>query len=308
MRITTISTVVGVFTTLSSAQRLTKPALHPNLDYLQQGLLDNLHPTHSTWDQWGAGWIPADCKSMTQNAGLNPVDVETFNVHYDDCSTAWVLCRHKSSPDPLINMIDLFGRLPVKTRSYVRHMIALPDPNGGHAYNSNGNIALFNRVNGDLTVFVHESGHSLDLLGAYTDKPLSSSTNWINNYNQDADVPDPYAQTNQVENVAQNTVVDSFNLNVPGGFSSVEPGYAKISHQYATVQSSQTGAGNLLVPGGACTARLTNSAPVPQTSTSKRFLQGRVALGPKPNVALPSTLAVIPSKEFSTEGSCSLRW
>ncbi|KAL8750780.1 MAG: hypothetical protein Q9199_006851 [Rusavskia elegans] len=245
---------------------------------------------------------------MTQNAGLNPLDVETYNVHYDDCSTAWVFCRHKASPDPLINMIDLFGRLPVKTRQYVRHMIALPDPNGGHAYNWNGNIAMFNRIDGDLTVFIHESGHSLDLLGAYADKPLSASTNWLNNYNQDTNVPDPYAQTNQVENVAQNTVVDSFNLNVPGNFGGVEPGWQKIFHQYATVQTEQRNAGDLLVPGGTCTSRLTNSAPGPQNTGAKRWLQRRVAVSPKPNVALPVGLKVIPSKEFSTEGDCKLHW
>ncbi|KAL8953998.1 MAG: hypothetical protein Q9222_000159 [Ikaeria aurantiellina] len=101
------------------------------------------------------GTSGADCRTMTQNADLNPIDVQTYNVHYDDCSTAWVLCRHKSNPDPLINIIDLFGRLPVKTRSYVRLMIVLPDPNSGRAYNSNGNLAMFNRINGDLTVFVH---------------------------------------------------------------------------------------------------------------------------------------------------------
>ncbi|KAL8660055.1 MAG: hypothetical protein Q9202_006821 [Teloschistes flavicans] len=299
----TATAIVSLLATSTSAA-LSKPPLHPNLDYLQQGLLNNLHPTHSTWDIWGAGWIPQDCKTMTQNAGLNPLDVETYNVHYDDCSTAWVMCRHKSSPDPLINMIDLFGRLPVHTRQYVRHMIALPDPAGGHAYNSNGNIALFNRIDGDLTVFIHESGHSLDLLGAYADKPLSSSANWLNNYNQDSAVPDPYAQTNQVENVAQNTVVDSYNLNVAGGFAGVEPGWQQIFHQFATVQTEQRNAGNFLVPGGTCTSRLVNSAPVTQSGKRKRG----VLLGPKPDVALPSNLNIIPAKEFSTEGSCDLHW
>lgn len=166
---------------------------------------------------------------------------------------------------------------------------------------------MFNRINGDMTVFLHESGHSLDLLGAYPDKPLSSSANWINNYNQDSNVPDPYAQTNQVENVAQNTVVDSYNLNVPGGFAGIEPNWGKIFHQYATVQTAQRNAGNLLVPGGTCTKRLTNSAPVSQTS-SKRSLEGRFALGAKPNVALASHLEVIPPKEFNTEKDCKHRW
>ncbi len=74
-------TILGA---LASAQRLDKPALENNLDYLNQGLLDHLAPTQSTVDKWGAGWIPADCKQMAQDAGLSPSDVETFNVHYAD--------------------------------------------------------------------------------------------------------------------------------------------------------------------------------------------------------------------------------
>ena len=37
------------------------------------------------------------------------------------------MCRHKNSPDPLETMIDLFGRIPVLARSWVRHIINLPD-------------------------------------------------------------------------------------------------------------------------------------------------------------------------------------
>ncbi|KAL8872111.1 MAG: hypothetical protein Q9174_002200 [Haloplaca sp. 1 TL-2023] len=259
-----------------------------------------MRPTNRTTTKWNPGWIPQDCKSKTQGAGLNPLDVETFEVRYDDCSVLWIMCRHNSSPDPLGNMVDLFGRLPVKTRQYVRHMIALPDPNGGHAYNSNGNIAMFNRINGDLTVFIHEAARPLDLLGAYPDKPLSSSANWINDYNQDTHVPDPYAQANQVENVVQNTVVDSYNLNMPGLFESVEPGWQKIFHQFATVQTPQRNAGNFLVPGGTCSLRLANSASVPQTSATKRWFGKSAAVAAtKPNIALPVGLKVIPSKEFS---------
>ena len=167
---------------------------------------------------------------------------------------------------------------------------------------------MFNRINGDLTVFIHETSHSLDLLGAYADKPLSSSQNWINNYNQDSNVPDPYAQTNQVENVAQNSVVDAFNLNVPNGFASVEPKWQNIFHQYATIQTEQRNAGNLLVPGGTCTQRLTNSAPVSQTSSKRWLPQKRVVLGPKPDVSLAPGIKVIPPKDFDTSKDCKHTW
>jgi hypothetical protein len=65
-------------------QKLDKPALTSNLDYLEQGNIDNLYPTQSTNDQWGSGWIPSDCKDIANDEGMNPDDFEIYNVHYDD--------------------------------------------------------------------------------------------------------------------------------------------------------------------------------------------------------------------------------
>ncbi len=85
MRAITLNSA-GLLCALALAQRLDKPPLENNLDYLQQGLLDNLHPVQSTQTKWPTGWIPADCKAMTELAGLSASDVETFNVTYIDVS------------------------------------------------------------------------------------------------------------------------------------------------------------------------------------------------------------------------------
>ncbi len=77
---------LSVIGALASAQHLSKPPLANSLDYLNQGLLDALHSTPSNITQWAAGWIPADCKSMTEDAGLLASDVSTFSVHYIDVS------------------------------------------------------------------------------------------------------------------------------------------------------------------------------------------------------------------------------
>lgn len=77
-------TLMAASPLLAVGQTLEKPALTPNLDYLEQGNIDNLSPTQSTNDQWGAGWIPSDCKSIAKNEGKNPDDFEIYNVHYDD--------------------------------------------------------------------------------------------------------------------------------------------------------------------------------------------------------------------------------
>ncbi len=78
--------LAGSLVTLALTQRLDKPPLEVDLDYLQKGLLENLHPVHSSFRKWAAEWIPADCKLMTENSNLSATDVRTFSVTYDDVS------------------------------------------------------------------------------------------------------------------------------------------------------------------------------------------------------------------------------
>ena len=160
-------------------------------------------------------------------------------------------------------------------------------------------------IHDNPSVFLHEAGHSLDLLNAYDpSEALSSSQNWIDNYNQDVNVPDNYAQTNQIENVAQNTVVDAYNLNVPGGFAGIQPNAGNIFHQYATVDTKQREAGDLLVPGGSCTSRLTNSEPV-QINGGGMMSRVKARLRrDMPSVGLSRDVKVIEPKDFHTGEAC----
>jgi hypothetical protein len=56
-------------------------------------------------------------------------------------------------------MIDLFGRMPVSMRGYVRHIIALPGIKS--AFSNGDNIAIFGKGT-DISLFIHETAHSLD--------------------------------------------------------------------------------------------------------------------------------------------------
>ncbi|KAL8718416.1 MAG: hypothetical protein Q9225_004444 [Loekoesia sp. 1 TL-2023] len=306
----TLTLGLAFLSTLTSASewdRLDKPYIVPNLDYLQPGLLDNFPPTGSNNDVWGPGWIPKDCKDITSDANLNPADITTYNVHYDDCNTAWVVCLHKDSPTTLDNMIDLLGRVPVAARQFVRHVVALPDT-FGHALNSNGNLVMYDITGDLLTLYLHETAHSLDFHDAYNGGQLSNSQNWIDNYNQDPNVPDPYAQSNAVEDVAQNTVIAAYNVQVPGGYGGIEPQANNIFHQYATVQTWQRESGNLLVPGGTCGRRLDNSETVPVDDGGSKLRRGVRARGEKPDTSLGEGIEVIERKEFHTGDSCSRTW
>lgn len=84
----TLIYLIGALSTLAVTQSLSKPPLEGNLDYLQKGLLDSLPPVNSSYKKWDPAWIPADCKTLTENNNLSAADVETFNVWYGDMSTS----------------------------------------------------------------------------------------------------------------------------------------------------------------------------------------------------------------------------
>lgn len=175
--------------------------------------------------------------------------------------------------------------------------------NNTYAYNVGGNIAMFDRINGDLTVFIHETGHSLDLFGAYPDNPLSSSKNWLESYARDTHVPDPYSQTDQFENVAQNTVVAAYDLNVPGGIQGVEPKWHGLRNQLRTLEGEQSLNEGFLLSGGVCNKRLENSKAVRVDGQSKNRIARGLAEQP-PDVGLSGSVDVIEPVDFDTRDGC----
>jgi hypothetical protein len=104
------------------AEKLPKPEMKPVIprDQFEADLLDNLPPTPATRDYWGAGWIPQSCKDIANGHNMSQSDFTTFNVHYQDCGEPWVFCRHKQAAVSEADMIDIFGRMPVHMRSYIR--------------------------------------------------------------------------------------------------------------------------------------------------------------------------------------------
>ncbi|KAL8920870.1 MAG: hypothetical protein Q9208_006042 [Pyrenodesmia sp. 3 TL-2023] len=308
--ITLASLGIGFLAALAQAQgdptaKLDKPPIVDNLDYLQEGLLKNFPSTTANTDPWSPGWIPKDCKDIVKEAKLDPADITTYNVKYDDCNTAWVLCYHKDNPAPFQNVVETFGRVPVGARQFVRHVIALPD-NTGHAFNADGNLAMFDIDADILTVYLHETGHSLDLQDAFNGGQLSSSKKWWDEYNQDPNIPDPYAGSNAIEDVAQNIVIAAYDTVVPGGYAAIEPRAGDIFRQYATVIAWQHEAGDLLVPRGEqCRHRLENSETVPVDGGRSRLRRGVRAREDKPDTSLGEGIEVIPRKKFNTGQSCS---
>lgn len=267
---------------LASAQ-LDKPVIDPEFPEgaLDQGLLDNLPTPEYELKFWDNGFIPADCKSLAEGAEYNAADVETFEILYADCpNDPWVFCRHKDAPNSEDQIAELFGKMPVRMRSFVRHMFFTPLQNS--AGSSGDNV----QMNGDLpiTVYVHETAHSLD--GHAFDEPMSPSQLWLDAFNADSAVTDSYGQSSQGENFAQQTVVALFDTVVPDGISTIQPSWESIQNQFHAIIDN---IGDVINPDGECKERLENSEPV-EVSSSARLRPSQSA---KPSVALSSGVSKI---------------
>ncbi|KAK3935746.1 hypothetical protein QBC46DRAFT_358000 [Diplogelasinospora grovesii] len=275
------------------------PTIQPGLDWdrMETDLRNSLSLHSSTWDYWGAGWIPQACRDFATGHGLSPYDFTVFNVHYDDCSEPWIMCRHKDSHASEIDMIGIFGRMPVHMRSYVRQFMATPGLNDGIAglWMYPGDIMVEDRPL--VRLLAHEMSHGLDYMAlTQYGQPFSGTDIWRNNYAQDSAVPSDYSRTNFVEDFAEVGIIGVYDKVVPGGIGTIEPSWNRIFHQYATYQGYL---GDNVLPGGSCRARVGNSQVVPMGNSAKTVRRDDL-LGPKPDVSFKnSTITVInPDPKF----------
>jgi hypothetical protein len=240
------------------------------------------------------------------------VGTATHQLTLIQCGDAWVFCHHKNSPITIDSMAKQFGKVPIQMRQWVRHVVDVP-AKAGWAFEYDGIITFVNPQDNMLPVILHETSHSLDLSGAYKQKPMSSSDVFWNAYNADSNTPDPYSQSNIIEDVAQNSVVAIFDSNVPGGFHGVEPKSAGIKHQYQTLQAAAKAVGHgnsLFKPGqnAQCTHKMPNSETVSVNGKSKRNAgvhTRRVAPGKSLAVGIKP---IDTSSRKNKRSNCNLRW
>ncbi|RYP73352.1 hypothetical protein DL770_007802 [Monosporascus sp. CRB-9-2] len=264
------------------------PVINPELSRQQiwEGLLPHMPAQGAAVHFWEPGWIYESCKHEAEIRGLNPNDIEVFNVHYGDCGEPWIMCRHRAVTSPTRDeMIDIFGRLPVNTRQYIRHVNVFPDLGNGAAglfYNYN---IMFGNGYMDLYVLIHESAHALDY-GARPDvgSPFSETSAWQNAYFSDSASPTPYGQTSWVEGYAEIGPLGFYDKHVPGGLGNIQPNKHQIQNQLNTF----TGYLNWVLDfGGTCGSRLPNTEPVPMSNSF------RVNMVNKPDVSFKSNVTVM---------------
>lgn len=266
--------------TNTTSSGLGKEALSEFSNYLNDGLAAHLPPATAAYTKWKPGSLPAVCRTQidAENQKLSAInadiqklsanDVEVYNVLYDDCSVPWVICRHKHSPDAIPILISTFGRVPVRARQFVRHVMVMPRHMNltSSGYYAKGTIVLYSRYDSHLISVLHETAHCLDFLGAYKDYPINFSTSqaWMDAVGKDSKVPSVYASGSFREDLAESTLVAVFDRNVPGEIMKVKKYWQSIRSQYAIIQRQL---GDKLMPGGTCSMRFIDSVAVRDNST-----------------------------------------
>ncbi|KAM7203809.1 hypothetical protein V8F20_003815 [Naviculisporaceae sp. PSN 640] len=232
----------------ANAVELNKPVVDPSMGNLGAKLLPLLSITNFTIETWETGFIPKKCKVEAENHHMSGSDMVVFSVLYEDCDKPWIFCRHRQSQNSERDMAEVFGRMPVKIRNYLRH--ALPGEQSA-AGSSGGDTTFFGPQQDDqaITLWVHETGHSVDAHhGGDGTSSFSVTPVWIDAYNKDSAVFDGYARS---KNFAQELVIALLDRNLPGGLDAHNdtPQWHQVLNQ---VRSIQTLLGDELLPGGRC--------------------------------------------------------
>ncbi|KAL8375845.1 hypothetical protein RB595_007120 [Gaeumannomyces hyphopodioides] len=259
----------------ADAQTLTKPALRSDLDAFWPKLHTALRQPGHTIKQWPAGTIAQGCKDLANREKLDPRTIVTYEVLYGDCSVPWLLCRHPNSKTSIETLALRFGQVPVKMRQLTKDVMLVP-ATSTHAYALGNQVVFFNQVD-TIGVYLHEVAHTVDFGSGYAvSAQLHSDPVWLKAYNADSAVPDNYARTNQVENIAQFPGLALFDQLVSGGVRSIEPNVARIANQLATLKDQAARGdygGDVLGQRNSCSARYANSAAVPAAdSVSSRLM------------------------------------
>jgi hypothetical protein len=114
-------------------------------------------------------------------------------------SHSLVLCMCPNAVSGASHMIDTMGKVPFPIRRYNRGMISATAGSCGGA-GSSGDVSYYCGGNMHVSVFIHESAHSMD-------RGKSASSEWRDAVARDSCVPDSYANSNFADNFAQVVVL-----------------------------------------------------------------------------------------------------
>ncbi|KAJ7044828.1 hypothetical protein C8F04DRAFT_597764 [Mycena alexandri] len=182
------------------------------------GLLFNLSTPRPADIVQSLPTVPDNCAKYTGAAKECPTTMSAVDVTYDDCGSPWTICRCASANITLDASVDFLAHVPVGLRRYVGTVMVMPDTSA-HAYTLNSDIHFFGICS--QRTWIHESTHAADGALGITRGGING-TPWAQAVGNDTCVPDTYAATNLVEDLAQMSVVEVYRLlnnTLPPGLS-----------------------------------------------------------------------------------------
>ncbi|KAI1092972.1 hypothetical protein F5B19DRAFT_180271 [Rostrohypoxylon terebratum] len=221
------------------------PAIKPPFDFnglIEQGLMDNLHPTPSQIKFMADGKFPTDCMSHAKEKNHGPDEFEVFEVYYEDCHIPWVMCRLKDTKINATTAADMFGRMPLGMREFIKNVIIFkPEDLPGAAAWDAADVIAISDESFKLYILAHEMSHSIDAHVEITGVTppgqggLSQSQRWADQYALDNATVSGYARTLWAENLAETGIIALYNNVVPNGVGTFHQNHPfEVFHQWAT--------------------------------------------------------------------------
>lgn len=230
----------------------------------------------ATVTQWPLHSMPLSCAEQANKAGIAAKLVTAYSVTYADvslptyslcplqnttmlttvaeeqCAEPWVICRVGTPALSLERQVRILGRVPVKARAHIRHMIALPAMAGKYAHASGKDVAFFVDIPSFATM-IHELTHVLD-------NGKSDSAAWKNAVAQDSCVITEYANKSYVENLACIAPLVLLHVLDQPAFMDARNklGLGCLAKQYAYIHDKFD---TIFTPGGSCPRRVTPNSP-----------------------------------------------
>ncbi|KAH8895248.1 hypothetical protein GQ53DRAFT_761835 [Thozetella sp. PMI_491] len=260
--------------------------LYPALDFsLENDAGDLIYqkylPSHTyTLSQWAKGKMPEACYywGVTRDQWV-AADFTMWNVTYSDCSTPYVVCRHKNAPKTIDQIATTISKIPAGVRQAVSLFLVYSDksednPNyGGYMATYAPHGIIIGRSTGYfVTSLVHEFGHAVDANLASLDAPhpgsgtsFSATSFFQSAANMDGYAVSAYGTTSFTEDfpeVGRAVLIDQIN---PGGLAAFYTN-ANITHIYQQMGAVKKVAGSFYKTGTTCDK--TRKFPYPPTLVS----------------------------------------
>ncbi|KAI2472217.1 hypothetical protein F4781DRAFT_438438 [Annulohypoxylon bovei var. microspora] len=247
------------------------PTIEPPFDFnniIEKGLSDNLEPTKYHINFLTDNRIPTECMNYAKERNHGPDEFEIFEIYYEDCHAPWVMCRLKEAKVNATTIAEVFGKMPLGMREFIRHMIVFKpkDLPGAAAWNC-GDVMAISDDSFRLYVIAHEISHSLDSHVAIPNVTppgkggLSTSKRWAEQYGLDNATVSDYARTMWPENLAETGIIALYNIVVPNGVANLKNDPHRVFHQFATYTTYYR---DIMTPRNkpSCTHRLPDSKMV----------------------------------------------